>query len=173
MALLSRSERRQRRQPIPLQDPWGRGMNGAMNANQPGDAAGNASLIPHPPSFFDTHAHLDQEDFDADRGAVIAGCRRGGRDGALRRGSRPPPAGPPASWRTNSACWRPSAFIPIRLAEALPQDWNEIAVLAGRSRVVALGETGLDRYRDFAPWRFSGNTSTGTCVCRAKRACRW
>jgi TatD DNase family protein len=126
-------------------------MNGAMNANQPGDAAGNASLIPHPSSFFDTHAHLDQEDFDADRGAVIAGCRRAGVEMVLCVGV--------SAASSRAACELAEQFgllaavgiHPNSTAEALPRDWNEIAALAGRSGVVALGETGLDRYRDFAP----------------------
>ena len=125
------------------------------HANQagrmPSCLAGISSLIPHPPSFFDTHAHLDQEEFDADRGEVIAGCRRRGIEMVLCVGV--------SAASSRAACELADQFgllaavgiHPNSTAEACREDWNQIVALAGRTRVVALGETGLDRYRDFAP----------------------
>lgn len=43
-------------------------------------------------------------------------------------------------------------FQPNNVAEAVDGDWERIVELAKRPRVVALGETGLDRYWDFAPF---------------------
>ena len=40
---------------------------------------------------------------------------------------------------------------PNYCAEAAPADWDRVVGAAGQPRVVALGETGLDRYRDHAP----------------------
>lgn len=41
---------------------------------------------------------------------------------------------------------------PNHVAEAAPGDWDVICQLAERPRVVAIGETGLDRYWDYAPF---------------------
>ena len=40
---------------------------------------------------------------------------------------------------------------PNSTAEAAPGDWDRVVGLVGQPRVVAIGETGLDRYWDFAP----------------------
>jgi TatD DNase family protein len=41
---------------------------------------------------------------------------------------------------------------PNHVAEAGPRDWDEVVRLVGSPRVVALGETGLDRYWDYTPF---------------------
>ena len=41
---------------------------------------------------------------------------------------------------------------PNHVHEARPGDWDRVVALAAQRRVVALGETGLDRYWDFAPF---------------------
>jgi TatD DNase family protein len=103
--------------------------------------------------FFDTHAHLDQPEFDADREAVVQRARAAGVEAILGVG---------ISADTSEATVRLAEQFPEMLAavgiqpnyvhEAAADDWQRIERLAGHPRVVALGETGLDRYWDFAPF---------------------
>jgi len=101
--------------------------------------------------FFDTHAHLDQAEFDADRGEVVARAREAGVTMILC---------PAVSVESSRAVVRLAeqydllaavGIHPNSTREAAPDDWEQIVAMIGQPRVVALGETGLDRYRDFAP----------------------
>jgi TatD DNase family protein len=103
--------------------------------------------------LFDTHAHLDQSDFDADRIEVIARAREAGVDNVVAIG---------ISADTSAACVQLAAeyetvhaavgMQPNYLAEAGPGDWDRVVAMLSESRVVAIGETGLDRYWDFTPF---------------------
>jgi TatD DNase family protein len=102
-------------------------------------------------SYFDTHAHLDQPEFDADRGEVIARARASGVSTILC---------PAVSADSSKAVLEMADRYDLAAAvgihpnsthEAAPGDWERIVAMADHPRVVALGETGLDRYWDFAP----------------------
>ena len=102
--------------------------------------------------FIDTHAHLDQPEFDADRGEVIARARRAGVETIVC---------PAVSAESSRAVVRLAdeyellaavGIHPNSAAETIADDWQQIVALADQPRVVAIGETGLDRYRDFAPF---------------------
>lgn len=102
---------------------------------------------------FDTHAHLDDEAFQADRDAVLDRARQAGIDAFLC------PAVDAASSRAVVALaeryedvYAAVGIQPNHAAEASEEDWEEICQLAARPRVVAIGETGLDRYRHFTPF---------------------
>jgi TatD DNase family protein len=101
----------------------------------------------------DTHAHLDDASFDADRDEVVSRAAAAGVERIVCVG---------VSAATSEAAIRlaerydriaPAVGIqPNSCAEAAPGDWERIVRLAENPRVVALGETGLDRYWDLAPF---------------------
>jgi TatD DNase family protein len=103
--------------------------------------------------LFDTHAHLDQADFDADRAEVIARALDVGVENIISIGT---------TAATSAVCVRLAAeytgvfaavgMQPNYIAEADSGDWDHIVALAGEPGVVAIGETGLDRHWDFTPF---------------------
>jgi TatD DNase family protein len=103
--------------------------------------------------YFDTHAHLDDEAFDADRDEVIARAERAGLAGVVCPGIT---AGS-SEQAVRLAERYPSVYAAVGIQpncchEAAPGDWQRVEALAERPGVVALGETGLDRYWDFTPF---------------------
>jgi len=105
-----------------------------------------------PFSWIDTHAHLDDEPFDADLAEVLDRARRAGVEAIICPGitadSSEKAAGLAAAHSMLSAA---VGIQPNYAAEAAPGDWDRIVALAERPGVVALGETGLDRHWDFTP----------------------
>ena len=122
---------------------------GKQRDPKPGSA--NSSLGVPPAVFFDTHAHLDQPEFDADRSGVIARAKAAGVETILC------PAVSAASSRgllqLGEEFDLPVAvgIHPNSTAEAAADDWQQVALMSSHPRVVALGETGLDRYWDLSP----------------------
>ncbi|MEN6449249.1 MAG: TatD family hydrolase [Thermoguttaceae bacterium] len=101
--------------------------------------------------YIDTHAHLDQDEFAADRAEVIGRARDAGVETMLL---------PAVSAATSQAVlqlaeqfglWAAVGIHPNSTVEATPDDWPQVAALATHPRVAAIGETGLDRYWDDAP----------------------
>lgn len=102
--------------------------------------------------YVDTHAHLDAEEFDADRDRVIARAKKAGIEAVLC------PAVTVESSRaavrlaeTNETVFAAVGIQPNYAAEAVPGDWNRVVELVEHPRVIAVGETGLDRHWDFTP----------------------
>jgi TatD DNase family protein len=103
--------------------------------------------------LFDTHAHLDQPEFDEDRPQVVARAAEAGVANIIAIG---------ISADTSKACIELTAeydgvhaavgMQPNYLAESKPGDWERIISMVDQPGVVAIGETGLDRYWDFAPF---------------------
>jgi TatD DNase family protein len=103
--------------------------------------------------LFDTHAHLDQPEFDADRAEVIGRAREAGVENIIAIGT---------TATTSAICvqlagqyadvFAAVGMQPNYIAEALPGDWDRVVALVGQPGVVAIGETGLDRHWDFTPF---------------------
>ncbi len=102
--------------------------------------------------MIDTHAHLDQEEFAADRPEVIERARAAGVDEIVCVGVSVASSRAAVQLADEYPTLRAAVGIhPNSAAEAAADDWQRIVALAGHPRVVALGETGLDRHWDFTP----------------------
>lgn len=111
----------------------------------------SSSFFVPPSSFFDTHAHLDQQDFDADRREVIARARAAGVEALLCVAVSADSSQAVLQLAEDYDLVAAVGIHPNSTAEAAAGDWRRVTALIGHPRVVALGETGLDRYWDFAP----------------------
>jgi TatD DNase family protein len=102
--------------------------------------------------LFDTHAHLDQEEFDADRAEVVRRAVAAGVEQILCVGVDAATSAAAVRLAGEFPQVRAAVGIhPNSVAAAAPGDWERILELLDQPRVVALGETGLDRYWDAAP----------------------
>lgn len=102
--------------------------------------------------LFDTHTHLDQEQFDADRGAVLNRARQAGVDEAICVGiGRASSEAAVRLAAEHEGLYAAVGIQPNCAAEAAPGDWDRVVAAADDPRVVAVGETGLDRHWDFTP----------------------
>ncbi|MCB0311365.1 MAG: TatD family hydrolase [Bdellovibrionales bacterium] len=105
-----------------------------------------------PFGFFDTHTHLDAVEFESDRLQVIDRARQAGISRFLTVGaSRGFDSAEAAIALANQHpdVW---ASVGVHPHDAgLPCDLERLRDLALQPRVQAIGETGLDFYRDWAP----------------------
>ncbi len=104
-------------------------------------------------ALIDTHAHLDQDDFDADRADVIARAHAAGVETIVAIGT----TGDSSAEVVRIAHDYPGVFAAVGIqpnycSQVQPDDWDRIVQLSTEPRVVAIGETGLDRYQKFAPF---------------------
>jgi TatD DNase family protein len=105
------------------------------------------------PELIDTHAHLDDERFADDRPAVLERAAAAGVSRVVVVAT---------TAATSRVCVDLAArhdplfatvgIQPNHVAEAATGDWDEVVRLATAAKVVALGETGLDRYWDYTPF---------------------
>jgi TatD DNase family protein len=102
--------------------------------------------------LFDTHAHLHDPAFDADRAAVLDRARAAGVGRLLTVGTDPESAAAAVALATaHPDVWAAVGIHPHEAARADPAALARVAALARDARVVAIGEIGLDYYRDRAP----------------------
>ena len=103
--------------------------------------------------WIDTHTHLDDRQFDSRRDQVVARAQQAGVVAMLAVGT--------AAGSSQTCVGLASRFDAVFAAvgiqpnyteQADPDDWERIVRLTAGDRVVAVGETGLDRYWDYSSW---------------------
>ncbi|MEW4487676.1 TatD family hydrolase [Thalassoglobus sp. JC818] len=102
--------------------------------------------------LIDTHAHLDEQSFETDLDGVLARALEAGVEKIFTIGiSRSTSEAAVRLAEQHSQLFAVVGIQPNYVAEAQHDDFSKIESLASHSKVVAIGETGLDRYWDHAP----------------------
>ncbi|HZW82548.1 MAG TPA: TatD family hydrolase [Candidatus Deferrimicrobium sp.] len=102
--------------------------------------------------IFETHSHLDDQTFDADRSEVIKRLRAIGIVKLINVGFDL--ASSKRSLELAQSYPEIVAAVGIHPHDAeglIDADWQELRELASNDQVVAIGEIGLDYYRDLSP----------------------
>jgi TatD DNase family protein len=103
-------------------------------------------------SLVDTHAHLMDMAFDVDREAVLARARAAGVGALLLVGYDLASSHAAVDLARRLPWTRASVGIhPNSASEHSEADFEELAELARSPEVVAIGETGLDYFRNYTP----------------------
>jgi TatD DNase family protein len=102
----------------------------------------------------DSHCHLDDQQFAADRDATIERARAAGVERMMAIGTGEGPPDLEAGIRL--ANQYPFIFAtvgihPHEAAKAVPETFERLAELASHAKVLAVGEIGLDYHYDFSP----------------------
>jgi TatD DNase family protein len=122
--------------------------------NQPLEASKN-DLTPFsfPFSLVDTHAHLDDEQFAPDLPAVLDRAHAAGVERILTIATSASSSAKSIELARKYPELSASVGIqPNNLSQAAPGDWDEVVRLSAHPAVRAIGETGLDRHWDYAPF---------------------
>jgi len=102
--------------------------------------------------LFDTHSHLDDEQFDDQRDLIVDRAHQAGVRRLIAVGTTAD-----SSQRCVDIAekykdvYSAVGIQPNYCAEAAEDDWSRIEALCDNANVVAIGETGLDRYWDYTP----------------------
>ncbi len=103
--------------------------------------------------YIDTHAHLDEEAFAVDRDEVVARAAAQGLAAIVTIGTTAESSRRAVELAARyDLVYAAVGIQPNYAATAEPGDWEIIEELAAQPKVVAIGETGLDRYWDHAPF---------------------
>jgi TatD DNase family protein len=104
--------------------------------------------------FLDSHAHLDDAQFDADRDAVIDRARAAGLKHLLCISGASGPddlASAIPLAEQHDLIYASAGIHPHEAQRATPQHFEMLAEAAKHPKVIALGEIGLDYYYDHSP----------------------
>lgn len=117
-------------------------------------AAGETPARGTPPvaPLVDTHCHLDFPDFEADRDQVVQAAREAGVVAMITIGIDLASSRRAVELAERYAgVYAAVGIHPLSAAEVTPAALDELRRLARHPRVVAIGEIGLDYYRDRVP----------------------
>jgi TatD DNase family protein len=101
--------------------------------------------------LFDTHAHLDLDEFAGQREEVVARALKAGVASILCVGITVKSSRSAIQFAEQFGLVAAVGIHPNSTSEADEGDWDRIVAMAEHPSVVALGETGLDRYWDDSP----------------------
>lgn len=105
-----------------------------------------------PPVLYDTHCHLLHGELAREPDAVWARAREAGVEEAVVVGITAESSARVVDWVGGRSGLHAAVGIhPNEVAGASEEEWHRIVELAARPEVVAVGESGLDLYRDRAP----------------------
>lgn len=105
-----------------------------------------------PPVLIDTHAHLQDPAFDADRDAVLARAWSAGVRVMVCVGYDLESSRRAVELAERHAgVYAAVGIHPNYAGQADESAWRTVAALARAPRVVGIGETGLDNYRNYTP----------------------
>jgi TatD DNase family protein len=105
-------------------------------------------------SLIDSHCHLDSAEFNDDREAVIERALAAGVELMMAIGTGDGPPDLEAAVRLadkHRAFYATAGIHPHDAAKARPDDFKRLADLLTHSKVLAVGEIGLDYHYDFSP----------------------
>ena len=104
--------------------------------------------------LIDTHAHLDEDAFNTDRDEVVARAVESGLSALISISTTAQSSRQTVALAArHRAVYAAVGIHPNYFAQAKPGDWDVVEQLAASSaKVAAIGETGLDRYRDYSPF---------------------
>lgn len=102
--------------------------------------------------MIDTHAHLDFPEFEKDLAEVLVRAREAGVAAIITIGINPDSNARAVELaERHEHIYAAVGIHPNDCAKAGEGEWAEIEALAKRPKVVGIGETGLDFYRDGSP----------------------
>ncbi|WP_425059638.1 D-aminoacyl-tRNA deacylase [Sporomusa carbonis] len=102
--------------------------------------------------LFDSHAHIDDKRFDADREDVIKRAAEAGLIGILNAGAcMESSARSVALAQRHDMVFAAVGIHPHDAKDAADGDYDQLAAWHSQAKVVAIGEIGLDYYYDLSP----------------------
>ncbi|MBU0609925.1 MAG: TatD family hydrolase, partial [Armatimonadetes bacterium] len=102
--------------------------------------------------MFDSHCHLNDSRFAADRPEVLQRAREAGVNGFVMVGYDLPSSQVALQLAEQEPdIWSAVGVHPHDAADVTPEVLDDLRNLAAHERVVAIGESGLDYYRNLSP----------------------